>query len=273
MKRGTPRGEVGRYHKEGSHWVHWAGQKVHSVFSIPSHRKTLMNFLANPINAEEERWVFGWTHPPKWTHHFVSFSSSVVLVWVSIFSFGIKDTQILMARVSHFCPTCGYSNILSNMKSNSAIHWYKCFLGFHISWRTKLKLSGTRWNFFKKKKKRWHFFHSVAFLILSFHTSWKFLTWEVLCGWLNTLKTETIFPTPMSNPTPSRLPRLTATPPTSCLTPSLSGIYHQVFSLIPNVKCIYFFPSLLSLSLFLCRSSASDSGEMQNRLVELKVQT
>ena len=153
MKRGTPRGEVGRYHKEGSHWVHWAGQKVHSVFSIPSHRKTLMNFLANPINAEEERWVFGWTHPPKWTHHFVSFSSSVVLVWVSIFSFGIKDTQILMARVSHFCPTCGYSNILSNMKSNSAIHWYKCFLGFHISWRTKLKLSGTRWNFFKKKKK------------------------------------------------------------------------------------------------------------------------
>ena len=98
---------------------------------------------------------------------------------------------------------------------------------------------------------RWNLFHSLAFLIPSFHSSWKLLTWEVLCGWLNTLKTETIFPTSMSNLTPSQLPRLTATPPTSCLPPSLSGIYQQVLSFIPNVKCMYFFPSSLSLSLFL----------------------
>ena len=30
-------------------FLYWVDQKVHSGFSIPSHRKTQMNFLANPI--------------------------------------------------------------------------------------------------------------------------------------------------------------------------------------------------------------------------------
>lgn len=155
---------------------------------------------------------------------------------------GYRDTKILMSGVSFFHPTCGYSSILSNMKSNYAIRWSKRFTGFHF-WRTKLKLSGTIWNVF----------HYVALLSLSCHTSWKILPWEVLRRWLNTLKIEPIFPTPMTNPTTSLLPRLTASPSTSCLAPSLSGICHQVFSFCSSdIKCTHFFPSLLSLSVFLC---------------------
>ena len=33
---------------------HWVGQEAHSGFSVPSYRKTQMNFLASPILIESE---------------------------------------------------------------------------------------------------------------------------------------------------------------------------------------------------------------------------
>ena len=151
MKRSTPRGEVGGYHKR-------------LTLSTMGWPKSPLGFF-HPISQKNPNELFGQPNKCRgrkmgvWLDASSQMDPSLRLlfflcglVWASIFSFGIKDTQILMSSVSHFCPTCGYSNILLNMNSNSAIHWYKCFLGFHISCRTKLKLSGTRWNFFKKKK-------------------------------------------------------------------------------------------------------------------------
>lgn len=108
----------------------------------------------------------------------------------------------------------------------------------------------------------------MAFLILHFTRLENFSPGKCSVDGLTAWKRETISQ-PLSEPH-LQTSQIKSNTTYCSLTPSLSGIYHQVFSSMPNVKCVCLSILAYASSLFPMAPSGS-SCELLNRLVELKV--